>query len=62
MSLDPYASLQAISLRMRNLHRREDIESALDELEYVFEVITPELQDNAEQLINMLREKLARVS
>jgi hypothetical protein len=62
VSLDPYASLQAISLRMRNLHRREDIESALDELEYVFEVITPELQDNAEQLINMLREKLARVS
>jgi hypothetical protein len=62
VSLDPYASLQAISLRMRNLHRREDIESALDELEYVFEVITPELQDNAEQLIDMLREKLARVS
>jgi hypothetical protein len=62
VSLDPYASLQAISLRMRNLHRREDIESALDELEYVFEVIPPELQDNAEQLIGMLREKLAGVS
>jgi len=62
MSLNPYASLQEISLRMRNLHRREDIESALDELEYVFEVIPPELQDNAEQLIGMLREKLTRVS
>lgn len=47
---------------MHNLHRREDIESALDELEYVFEVIPPELQDNAEQLIGMLREKLTRVS
>jgi hypothetical protein len=62
MSLDPYASLQEISARMRNLQRRDDIESALDELEYVFEVIPPELQDNAEQLIGMLREKLTRVS
>lgn len=62
MSLNPYASLQDISLRMRNLQRREDIESALDELEYVFEVIPPELQDNAERLIGMLREKLTRVS
>ena len=46
---------------MRELETRHDIETALDQLEYVFEVIPPELQDNAEQLIGMLREKLANV-
>lgn len=61
MSIDPYASIQAVALRMRELETRQDIETALDELEYVFEVIPPELQDNAEQLIDMLREKLASV-
>lgn len=61
MSIDPYASIQAVALRMGELETRHDIETALDELEYVFEVIPPELQDNAEQLIGMLREKLANV-
>jgi hypothetical protein len=61
VSIDPYASIQAVALRMRELETRHAIETALDELEYVFEVIPPELQDNAEQLIGMLREKLANV-
>ena len=61
MSIDPYASIQSVALRMRELETRHDIETALDQLEYVFEVIPPELQDNAEQLIGMLREKLANV-
>lgn len=61
MSIDPYASNQAVALRMRELETRRDIETALDKLEYVFEVIPPELQENAEQLIGMLREKLANV-
>jgi hypothetical protein len=46
---------------MRKLETRHDIETALDELAYVFEVLPPELQDDAEQLTGMLREKLANV-
>ena len=35
------------------------IETVLDELEYLFEIIPPEMQDDAETLIRQLREKLA---
>jgi hypothetical protein len=57
--IDPYAYLQQVALRMHELNTRKDIEPVLDELEYLFEVIPPEMQDNAERLIGMLRNKLA---
>lgn len=57
--VDPYAYMQQIALAMDNLTTRSEIETVLDELEYLFEVIPPELQDNAETLISQLREKLA---
>ena len=57
--IDPYAYMQQVSMQMHDLKSRSDIETALDELEYLFEVIPPEMQDNAETLITMLREKLA---
>ncbi|MGB5297405.1 MAG: hypothetical protein WBN48_01605 [Thiogranum sp.] len=60
--IDPYAYMQQVSMQMHELNTRREIETALDELEYLFEVIPPEMQDNAEQLITMLREKLADVS
>jgi hypothetical protein len=60
--IDPYAYMQQVSMQMHELNTRREIETALDELEYLFEVIPPEMQDNAEQLIAMLREKLADVS
>jgi hypothetical protein len=59
MSVDPYAFMQQVAIRMHELRSRSEIEKTLDELEYLFEVIPPELQDNAEQLIGMLRNKLA---
>jgi hypothetical protein len=43
---------------MPGLTARGEIEEALDRLEYVYEMISPELQDNVEILIRMLREKL----
>ena len=58
--IDPYAYMQQIAVRMHELKSRQDIETVLDEIEYLFEVIPPDLQDNAEQLITLLREKLAR--
>jgi len=57
--IDPYAYMQQVAVRMHELNTREEIEPVLDELEYLFEVIPPEMQDNAERLIGMLREKLA---
>lgn len=57
--VDPYAYMQQVSLRLNELNSRSEIEPVLDELEYLFEVIPPELQDNAEKLIDALRGKLA---
>ena len=47
---------------MHELQSRSEIETVLDELEYLFEVIPPDMQDGAEQLISLLREKLAHAS
>ena len=57
--IDPYAYMQQVAIKMNELTTRNEIETVLDELEYLFEVIPPEMQDNAETLISMLREKLA---
>ena len=54
----PDRYIYEIARRMPELTGRDEIEEALDRLEYVFEVIPPEMQDNAETLIRMLREKL----
>lgn len=59
--VNPYVSMEEIAMKLPQLQSRDDIEKALDEIEYLFEVIPPELQDNAEKLIGLLREKLAHV-
>jgi hypothetical protein len=58
--IDPYAYMQQVAVSMDRLTARDEIETVLDELEYLFEVIPPEMQDNAEKLISMLREKLSK--
>lgn len=57
--IDPYAYMQQVAVKMDELTGRDEVETVLDELEYLFEVIPPEMQDNAEKLIGMLRDKLA---
>jgi len=56
--VDPYAYMQQIAMRMNEITSRREIETVLDELEYLFEVIPPDMQDNAETLIAMMRKKL----
>jgi hypothetical protein len=56
--VDPYAYMQQVALRMNDLQARDEIETVLDELEYLFEVIPPDFQDPAEELIRQLRDKL----
>jgi len=60
--VDPYAYMQQLAVRMDRITSRSEIETVLDELEYLFEVIPPEMQDNAEHLISALREKLRNAS
>jgi len=55
----PYISMNKIAARLDELDTFESITEALDEVEYLFEVIPPELQEPAETLIALLREKLA---
>ncbi len=54
---DPYAYLQEVARRLPNLTRPADIEALLDDVEYLFEVMPPELQDPAYAIIEQLRAK-----
>jgi hypothetical protein len=56
--VDPYRYLQALSGRLDSLTDPREIETILDEVEYLFEVIPPEMQDLAEPIIEILRNKL----
>ena len=57
--IDPYSYMQQVASKMDQLQDRVEIETVLDEMEYLFEVIPPDLQEPAEQLILLLRKKLA---
>jgi hypothetical protein len=60
--IDPYAYLQEVSRNLASLTERSQIETVLDEVEYLFEVIPPDLQELAEPLIEQLRKKLGDCS
>jgi hypothetical protein len=57
--IDPYAYLNQVSAKMDSLTQRDQIETVLDEVEYLFEVIPPELQDLADPIITELRKRLS---
>lgn len=54
----PYRTIHDIARALPGLTRRDEIEAALDELEFLFEVLPPEHQEYAETLIEALRKKL----
>ncbi len=60
--IDPYAYLNQVSIKIDTFTQRDQIETVLDEVEYLFEVIPPELQDLAEPIIEELRKRLADCS
>ncbi|MGD8588793.1 MAG: hypothetical protein PVG22_08165 [Chromatiales bacterium] len=59
--IDYYAYLNQVALHMDRLVRRDQIETVLDEVEYLFEVIPPEMQDQAETIIEILRKRLGEL-
>ena len=58
--INPYAYLEQVAVTLETLTERKQIETVLDEVEYLFEIIPPEMQDLAEPVILKLREKLAQ--
>jgi hypothetical protein len=58
----PYITLEKIAGRLKDLDTRDSVNEALDEVEFLFEVIPPELQGPAEDLIAQLRDKLKNLS
>lgn len=56
--VDPWGYMQDLAGRIDALRERGEIERALDDLEYLMEVLDPELQDPAYSLVERLRAKL----
>jgi hypothetical protein len=59
--VDPYAYMQQAAGQLDRLDAPALLE-LLDELEYLFEVIPPELQELAEQLMQQVRQRLAHLA
>jgi hypothetical protein len=60
--VNPYAYMQQVAGRLTQLTERSEIETLLDEVEYLYEVIDPELQESADLLIAQLRSRLEAAS
>ena len=60
--IDPYEYMNRVSVKLQNINTRDELITVLDEMEYLFEVLPPEMQGNAETLIGLLRTKLKNVS
>jgi hypothetical protein len=58
--INPLEYMQQVAAQMSQLTSRREIETVLDEVEYLFDALDPELQDTAYQLIEQLRAKLER--
>ena len=56
--VDPYAYLQQVAGNLDTLETRDAVETVLDEVEYLYEVMDPELHHLADDLIGRLRERL----
>ncbi len=60
--IDPYEYLSQVSLKMNSLTQQDEIETVLDEVEYLYEVIPPDLQHLADPIIEELRKRLEGMS
>ena len=57
--IDPYALMQHASGRIKASQDPAELDRLLDDLEYLWEAMDPELQDLAEQVMTGLRERIA---
>ena len=54
---DPYSHLAEVSRTMDTVPQRDEIETVLHEVDYLFQLIPPELQDLAEPITQAFPEK-----
>ena len=59
--IDAIAWMQQLAGRIDHMTTREQIESALDDVENLMDALDPELQAGAYQLVEALRHKLEQV-
>jgi len=60
--IDPVTYLQKVAVELHSLTERNEIETTLDEVEYLYEAVPPELQYLAEQVIAQLHAKLEQIN
>jgi hypothetical protein len=58
----PFVYMQQVAGRLPQLTDRREIETLLDEVEYLYEALDPEFQEAATQLIEQLRQRLGAAS
>lgn len=62
---DPYAYLQQVAVLLRDpaaLKDRKEVETLLDEVEYLYDLIDPEMHEGLEQLMGQLKARLEQLS
>lgn len=59
--VDPFGYIQQVANNLDRINTRQELETVLDEVEYLFEVLDPELQDFAYQLIEQIQTKLSNM-
>ena len=59
--VDPFGYMQQVAGSLDRINSRRELETILDEVEYLFEVLDPELQDFAYQLIERIQSKMSNL-
>ena len=59
---NPYKYLEQVSELFDSLNTAEEINQVLDELEYLFDLIEPEFQDQVSDLITRLTQRLQELN
>jgi hypothetical protein len=59
---NPYKYLEQVSELFDTLNTREEINQVIDELEFLFDLIDPEFQDQASDLISRLTKRLQELN
>ncbi len=59
--IDPYAFLRQTAGRLDRITDRGELDRLLDDLEYLYEVIDPELQHLAEDMMERIRRRSAEL-
>ena len=59
---NPYKYHEQVSELFDTLNTREEINQVIDELEFLFDLIDPEFQDQVSDLINRLTKRLQELN